>query len=56
MFEVTHYYLQMYLRILETNALKYMSLTLQLELLTDVNMLLVTEKGIRGGICNAVHR
>ena len=28
----------------------------KLELLTDVNMLLVTEKGIRGGICNAIHR
>ena len=29
---------------------------IKLELLTDVNMLLVTEKGIRGGICNAIHR
>ena len=28
----------------------------KLELLTDVDMLLMVEKGIRGGICNAVHR
>ena len=29
---------------------------IELELLTDVDMLLMVEKGIRGGICNAVHR
>ena len=28
----------------------------ELELLTDTNMLLMVEKGIRGGICHAVHR
>ena len=28
----------------------------KLELLTDVDMLLVVEKGIRGGICQAIHR
>ena len=27
----------------------------KLELLTDVNMLLMVEKGIRGGICHAIH-
>ena len=28
----------------------------KLELLTDNDMLLMVEKGIRGGICNAIHR
>ena len=28
----------------------------KLELLTDVDMLLMVEKGIRGGICKAIHR
>ena len=28
----------------------------ELELLTDVDMLLMLEKGIRGGICHAIHR
>ena len=28
----------------------------KLELLTDVDMLLMVEKGIKGGICNAIHR
>ena len=27
----------------------------KLDLITDINMLLMIEKGIRGGICNAVH-
>ena len=28
----------------------------ELELLTDINKLLMVEKGIRGGICQAIHR
>ena len=29
---------------------------IKLELLTDVNVLLMVEKGIRGGTCHAIHR
>ena len=29
---------------------------IETELLTDVDMLLMVEKGIRGGICHAIHR
>ena len=28
----------------------------KLKLLTDINMLLMVEKGITGGICHAIHR
>ena len=28
----------------------------QLDLLADIDMLLVVEEGIRGGICNAIHQ
>ena len=29
---------------------------MELELLTDYDMLLMVEKGIRGGICHSIHR
>ena len=29
---------------------------IELKLLTDINMLLMVEKGIRGEICHAIHR
>ena len=74
MFKAIHYYLQMYLKTLETCVLKYMNLTLlifylhpdlawqaclkktkvKLELLTDIDMLLMVKKGIRGRICQAI--
>ena len=76
MSKVLHYFLQVYLKTLETNALKYMNLILlifclhldyldklvfkkaevELELFTEIDMLLMIEKGIRGGICHAIHR
>ena len=53
MFKVTRYCLQMYLKTLETSVLKYMNLIMlifriKLELLKDIEMLLMVEKGIRG--------
>ena len=73
---MTHDYLQMYLKVSTTSALKYMSFDLthflsapglawqawlkktevELELLTNVDLLLMVEKGIGGGICHAIHR
>ena len=32
------------------------STKVELELLTDIDMLLMAEKGTRGGICQAIHR
>ena len=29
---------------------------IELEMLTDINMLLMVDKGSRGGICQAMHR
>ena len=42
------------MKILETCVLKYMNLIYLM--LTDVDMLLMVEKGIRGGICHAIYR
>ena len=67
-----HYYLQIYLKILETCVLIYMNVyfvsapgltwhaclkkTVKLELIEDYDMILMIETGIRGGICQATHR
>ena len=37
-------------------CLKKKKIEVKLELLTNVDMLLMVEKGIRGGICHAMHR
>ena len=46
----------MYLKTLEICVLKYTNLILQIDLLTDIDRLLMVEKGIRGGICHSVYR
>ena len=37
-------------------ASKSKKTSVKLELLTDYDMLLMVEEGIRGGICHAIHR
>ena len=46
----------MYLKTLEICVLKYIDLILQIDLLTDIDRLLMVEKGIRGGICRSIYR
>ena len=46
-----HFYLHR-----DSMASLFKDIGVELELLTDVDMLLMIEKGIRGGICHAVHR
>ena len=68
LFVQSGYYFQMFLSILWINVLKYMTLTLLIfeaclkktgiksEILTNADILLMVEKGVRGGICHAIHR
>ena len=48
------------INILSTTALAWKAILkkteVKLELLTDIDMLLMAEKGIRGGICHAIYR
>ena len=70
-FKLIHFCLQMFMKNLEKNALKYTyfysapglawqaclkKTDVKLELLTDIDMLLMVEKGIRGGMCQSTHR
>ena len=75
MFKVIHYYLQIYLKILEIclniyelDPVYFVSAPglawqaclkkteVKLELITDYDLILMIEKGIRGGICQATYR
>ena len=68
--KVIHYCLQMYLKILEINELDpahflsspglawqacFKQTEVKLGLLTDIDMLLMVEKGTRGRICHSIH-
>ena len=37
-------------------AISFKKTKAELELLTDIDMLLIVEKGIRGGICHSINR
>ena len=47
----------MYLRTFKICVLKYLNLILlKIDILTDIDMLLMVEECIRGGLCHAVYR
>ena len=60
--------LEIYLKIYELDPAKFLSAPglawqaalkktkVKLDLLTDINMLLMVEKGLRGGICHSIYR
>ena len=66
--EVFRNFRKMYLNIHHLYPVKYLTAPglarqaalkkndVKLELLTDIDMLLMVEKGIRGGICHAIHQ
>ena len=66
MFKLIHYCLQMYLKTYELDPAHFLTAPrlawqaclkktgVKLELLTDIDILLMVEKGIRGGTCQAV--
>ena len=68
MFKLIHYCLQMYLKTYKLDPAHFLTAPrlawqaclkktgVKLELLTDIDILLMVEKGIRGGICQAVQR
>ena len=72
MFRLIHYYFLMYFRntcdIYEWDPANFLSAPglawqaalkktgIKLELFTNIGMLLMTEKGTRGGICHTIHR
>ena len=60
MLKVIHYCLQMYLKLLSAPGLAWQTCLkktkVEIELLTNIDMLLMAEKAIRGGIYQAIHR
>ena len=68
MADVSENFIKMYLKIYQLDSAKFLSALglaweaalkntgVKLELLTDIDMLLMVEKGIREGICNTIHR
>ena len=66
--DVSGNFIKMCLKIYQLDSAKFLSAPrlaweaalkntgVKLELLTDIDMLLMVEKGIRGGICNTIHR
>ena len=60
MFKVRHYCQPMHLRNFSARGLAWQATSkktkLKLDLLTDTDMLLMVEKGKRGGICHSIYR